>query len=231
MEDYLSERQQIEHVKGVVRANAPYAIVGIVLGVGALLGWRQWHTYVARQSVAAHDAYASALEALGRGDAAKAATLVAELRGKYARTPYADLAGLALARLDVETGKLDDAAHYLNEVAASSQDQDLKGVARLRLARVQRAQGKPDAALATLASAAPSAAAADVRGDVLSDEGDKAGALNAWREALASKMPGAVNRELVELKIAALDPAGGAHAPAVSSAPAAPAAVVSGAKP
>lgn len=224
MEDNLSERQQVEELMTMVRANAPYAIAGIVLGVAGLLGWQQWQAYGERQSRVASEKYTATLETLGRGDAAKAAGLVAELRDKYSRTPYADLAALALARLDVETGKLPDAAHYLGEIAASSRDAELRDVARLRLARVQRALGKPDEGLATLAAVAKSPAAADVRGDLLADKGDKPGALAAWREALATKMPGAVNRDLVELKIAALE----ASAPA---APPAAATVVPGAKP
>ena len=150
-----------------------------------------------------------------------AGRLVKELRDSYGRTPYSDLAALALARFDVEGGKLADAAGLLETVIKDTHDADLAAVARLRLARVQRADGKPDAALATLAAAPAgtgSPAYADVRGDVLLDKGDKAGALAAWREALASKSTG-VNRELLQLKIAALEPPPAAPAAAAGQKP------------
>jgi predicted negative regulator of RcsB-dependent stress response len=80
---------------------------------------------------------------------------------------------------------------------------------------VQRAAHQYDAALATLAKAPTGEAAApflDVRGDVLLDKGDKAGALAAWRDALSVKTPGLINRELVELKANALSVASAASA-------------------
>ena len=50
VEDNLSERQQVDELMTMVRANAPYAIAGIVLGVAGLLGWQQWQAYGERQS-------------------------------------------------------------------------------------------------------------------------------------------------------------------------------------
>jgi len=42
VEEYLSERQQIEHVRGLIRENAPWAVTGVLLGVAALVGWQQY---------------------------------------------------------------------------------------------------------------------------------------------------------------------------------------------
>ena len=207
MDDNLSERQQVEQLRDLVKQNAPWAVGGILIGVLGLLGWQQWHSWLDRQAFTASQKYQATLEALSRNDGDGAVRLTKELRDDYSRTPYADLAALALARFDVEAAKLPDAARYLAEVAQKAQDPELKTVARLRLARVERAEGKPDQALATLAQSPPGAAAAafaDVRGDLLLDKGDKAAAIAAWREALAAKTPGIVNSELIELKLAAL---------------------------
>ncbi len=208
MDEYLSERQQIDWLRTTVKDNAPWALASVVITIGLFVGYQQWKAWGDRQAATAAQKYETTLDALSRGDAEGAGRLVKELRDSYGRTPYSDLAALALARFDVEGGKLADAAGLLETVIKETHDADLATVARLRLARVQRADGKPDAALATLAAApagTSSPAYADVRGDVLLDKGDKAGALAAWREALASKSAG-VNRELLELKIAALEP-------------------------
>ncbi len=217
VDDFLSEREQIDEIKSVVRQNAPWAIAGILLGVIGLIGYQQWNAWLDRQAVTASQKYAAVIDALSQRDVTTAIKLVDELNGHYARTPYADVATLVLARFDVETGKLDDAARLLKQVADTARDADLKNVASLRLARVQRAAHQYDAALATLAKAPTGDAAApflDVRGDVLLDKGDKAGALTAWREALSVKTPGLINRELVELKAKAL---GGSFAASASS--------------
>lgn len=216
MEEYLSERQQIDWLRATLKENAPWALASVAITIGLFVGYQQWQGYRERQSGTASQKYEATLDALSRGDADGAARMVKELRESYGRTPYSDLAALALARLDVETGKLADAAGLLETVMKHTRDEDLATVARLRLARVQRADGKPDAALATLAGApagTSSPAFADVRGDVLSDKGDKAGALAAWREALAAKSAG-VNSELIELKIAALEPPASPASPA-----------------
>jgi predicted negative regulator of RcsB-dependent stress response len=220
VEEYLSERQQIEQVKGVIKENAPWAVAGILLGVALLVGWQQWHAYLERQALSAGQKYSATIAALGRGDADGAAKLASELRADYARTPYADMAALAMAHYEVDTGKLAEAAKRLEDVATSARDEDLRVVARLRLARVQRAEGKPDVALATLgaAGAGESPAFADVRGDVLADKGDAAGAISAWRSALASKDLDPNSRQMIELKVQAA----GGDPTIVAEAPAAP---------
>jgi len=204
VEEYLSERQQIEHFKGLVRENAPWAVTGVLIGVGALVGWQQYGAWQSHKSLDAADKYTQTLAALGRNDPDGAGKLVKELHDDYARTPYGDMAALAVAHYDVDTGKLAEAATLLEQVERDTKDAELKAVVRLRLARVQRALNKPDDALKTLAGGpADSPAYADVRGDVLMDKGDAAGALTAWQAALAAKNLDPSARQLVELKVTA----------------------------
>jgi predicted negative regulator of RcsB-dependent stress response len=221
VEEYLSERQQIDWLRSTIKEHAPWALAGLAIAIGGYFGYLQWQSYGTRQVATAAQKYEASLDALARGDAEGAGRIVKELRESFSRTPYCDLAALALARFDVEGGKLGDAAGLLESVLKDTHDGDLATVARLRLARVQRADGKPDLALATLAAApagTASPAYADVRGDVLLDKGDKAGALAAWREALASKSQG-IDRELIELKVAALEPPAAATPPAAGQKP------------
>jgi len=80
-------------------------------------------------------------------------------------------------------------------------------VARERLARVQIAQGKPEAALATLAATNVGAFAGrfqEVRGDAYYAKGDKAAALREYRSAKAGS--GGGTTPLLDLKIADLTP-------------------------
>ena len=226
MEGYVSEREQIAEVRRFIRENAPWALAGVLIGVGALVGWQQWQAWRERQSLAAGQKYGLVLDALTRNDRDAATRLATQLRQDYARTPYGDLAALALARYHVEFNELADAERELAAVMSSSRDQELKVVARLRLARVQRAEGKPDDALTTLAAApsgtAQAAVLAEVRGDVLRDKGDRAGALAAYQAALAAPPEAGVNRALIALKSADLGaapagPTAGAAAPAAAS--------------
>ncbi len=155
-------------------------------------------------------------------------TLIDELRQDHGSSPYADQADLLAARSLVETSELGKAVERLTRVMKDSRDEQLHLVARLRLARVQLAQGNPDIAMATLDGAAAGAFAArfdEVRGDVLYAKGDKPGALRAWRKALEIDVDGSLDRPAVELKVADLlaDGVADAAAAASSEAGAAPA--------
>lgn len=204
MEDYLTETDQWEALKRWLRENGAWMVAGVIIGVGALLGYRWWE---ARQTTRAHTAqarYADVLTALGRADKARAVELGDQLRNEFTDTPYADHANLVLARAHVDLGEFEEAAGRLRAVMESSDDPELRLIARERLARVQLAQNKPDDTLATLADAKPGAFAArfeEIRGDALLQQGDTAGALAAYRAALAAAEPGVVDAGLLQLKI------------------------------
>ena len=104
MDEYLSERQQVEQVKAWVKENAAWAIGGLVIGFALLFGMKQWNLYTARQAQGAAEQYQSVLQALSSGDTAGADKMVKTLRDDYSRTPYPDLANLAYVRFDVEGG-------------------------------------------------------------------------------------------------------------------------------
>jgi predicted negative regulator of RcsB-dependent stress response len=207
VDEYLSEREQAEQLKTWLRANWIWLFAGVALALGGFYGSRWWESRQAGRSLAAEERMTAMLDALSRNQREEALKVAGELTGDYAGTPYADQATLVLARLDIEGGDLAAAAAKLARVMESSRDPELSLVARLRLARVQLAQGEHDAALATLDSVASTgvdARIAELRGDALYAKGDHAGALAAFRqaqEAAAGAPPGLVDGELLSYKI------------------------------
>lgn len=210
MEDFLDERDQWDALKGWLKENGAWIVAGVLIGVGTLYGWRWWESRVTTRAQTAATRYSDVLDALGRNDRARAEQLSQALASDYGETPYADQARLLLARHDVDTGKLDEAVKKLESVAGNSDDEELRNVARLRLARVQLMQKKPDEALATLAQGDPGAFAPayeEARGDALLAKGDQAAALAAYRKAVETAEPGSVDEGLLQLKITDLAPA------------------------
>lgn len=207
VDEYLSEREQAEQLKSWLRANWIWLVALVALALGGFYGSRWWEARQAGRSLAAEGRMTAMLDALSRNQREEALKVAGELTGEYAGTPYADQATLVLARLDVEGGDLAAAATKLAQVMDSSRDPELGLIARLRLARVQLAQGAHDAALATLAAAESpgvDARIAELRGDALLAKGDLAGALAAYRqaqEAAAGAPPGLVDGELLSYKI------------------------------
>ena len=209
VDEFLSEREQAEQLKKWLRENLIWLIAGVALTLGGYFGFRWWESREASRSIEAGQRFSAMLDAIGSGKREDGLRIAAEVTGEYADTPYADQATLVLARLDVDSGNLASAGTRLEMVAQDSKDPDLRVVARLRLARVQLAEGRYDDALKSLdAVATPSvdARVLELRGDVKLAQGDKAAALDNWRkaEAAATANPtsGAqVDTELLQLKI------------------------------
>jgi predicted negative regulator of RcsB-dependent stress response len=209
VDEYLSEREQADQLRRWLRENWIWLVAGVVLTLAAYYGYRWWDAREAAHSAAAGERFSAMLEAIAAGRREEGVKIAGEVTGEYADTPYADQATLVLVRLDVEAGDLAAAEKKLARVADGSKDPDLRTVARLRLARVQLAQGRYDAALASLDAAATPAIDArvlELKGDALMAKGEPAGALEYWRkaEAAAASEPGAaalVDAELLRLKI------------------------------
>jgi len=226
VEDYLSEKEQWEWVKTQVRDNGPGVVLAIALAVAAVFGWRWWQTHMDARQLAAGGQYMQMVDALEHGNRSQALVTLGELERDHAGSPYTDQAKLLAARVYVDDGQLDRAAAELAAVAEHSKDRDLALIARVRLARVQIAQGKPDSALATLGSPEQAGAFAaryhEVRGDAYFAKGDKPAALREYRSAQSAVEGNEAG--LLELKIADLSAAGSTPAP-VAAPPAASAAL------
>jgi predicted negative regulator of RcsB-dependent stress response len=206
IDDYYNEQEQWERVKQWLRENGPWLVVGVLLGLGALAGWRWWEQRQEARAQSASASYGLLLETLQSGDRAKGLVLADELRADHGGSAYADQADLVVARALVEAGELGPANERLTRVMKGSKDPQLKLVARARLARVQLAQGNADAAIATLGGAQPGAFGPmfdSIRGDALYAKGDRPGALAAWRkaEADATALKGAPTVDLVALQL------------------------------
>lgn len=234
MDEYLTESEQWERLKAWLRENWPWLAAGIGLGVLALWGWRWWEARTERLALEASAKYQQVLDAYERGDRTRGLTLLDELRRDYGTSPYTDQAELATARVHVEQNELDKAGERLRRVMETTDDPQLALVARLRLARVQVAQNRPDDALATLTIAEPGAFAPrfhEVRGDALLAKGDRAKALEAYLTARAGDVAAVVDTALLDLKINDLRQSQPAVAGETKSGGAAPQAADAAAKP
>jgi predicted negative regulator of RcsB-dependent stress response len=204
VDDYLTESDQWEALKRWLRENGAWMVAGVIIGVGVLFGYRWWEERQTARAYTAHARYSDVLTALSGADKTRAVELADQLRSEYSDTPYADHADLVLARAHVDLGELEEAARRLRQVMDTSDDPELGLIARERLARVQLAQDRPDEALATLSGVDAGSFGPrfeEIRGDALFRKGDTAGALAAYRAALAATEPGVADAGLLQLKI------------------------------
>jgi len=207
VEEYLSEKEQWEAIKVWLKENLLWIVAGIAVGAAGLSGWRWYQAHVNEVAIQASSRYEQLFDAVGKGDRARALVLLGELERDYSSSPYLDQARLLVARAYVETHDLDKAAGELQAVAAHTKDSEVAMIARLRLARVQIAQQKPDAALTTLNGMEPGAFAwryHEVRGDAYYAKGDKANALKEYLSAKTADMGGGPDGADLDLKISDL---------------------------
>jgi predicted negative regulator of RcsB-dependent stress response len=204
MDDYLSEKEQLQWITAQLKVYVPWAIAGVAIALLGVTGVRWWQGRVEQQGLDASGRYEQVLSAFGRGDRGRGIALLDELQRAHPGSPYVDQANLAAARVLVDANEPDRAAQRLGEVATHARDADLASIARVRLARVQIGLGKPDAALATLAQPPGKAFASsyhEVRGDAEYAKGDKAAALAEYQAARAAQSPSLAQNQLLSLKI------------------------------
>jgi len=205
-EEYLTDDEQLEHVKRLFTEYAPWILGGVVIGVGGWFGVQYYRSHQNVLAMQAADQFKQMTAALQMNDAPKSQQIADALIKNFPSSPYADQAQLTIARIDVETGKSADAIAPLTQVMNNSKDTELKQIARLRLARVLIDQGKPDDAIKTLADGTPGSFAGryhEVHGDALYAKKDVPGAVAEYNQALASGDGGA-DAALLQLKVADL---------------------------
>lgn len=203
MVDYDTEEEQLEAIKRWWRENGVGVILGIVVGLGALAGWRGWTWYQNEQAMAASAIYGEVTTALQNDDRGAVREGATTLRDEYGGTVYGALGALAAARAAVDADDLEAAADWLRWAAEEGSGADVPHVARVRLARVVAAGGNPDEALTLIEGEAPTGydgLFAEVRGDILAEQGEREAALEAYRAALEASGP-VSDRALVQRKI------------------------------
>jgi predicted negative regulator of RcsB-dependent stress response len=205
-EDFLTDDEQLEHVKRLFVEYAPWIVGGLILGAGILYGYRYYISHQNSRDLQASAQFSAMAAALQVNDPKKSRQIAEGLIKDFPDSPYADQAQLTIARIDVDGGQGADAVAHLTQVLSNSKDTELKQIARLRLARVLIDQGKPDDAIKLLAQGTPGSFAGRyhaVRGDALYVKKDVPGAIAEYNAALSSHDGGA-DGALLELKIADL---------------------------
>ena len=201
MEIYENENDQVDAIKRFFAENGKALAVGVILGVGALVGWRYWNSHQTESARSTSLSYQTVVSSLSAGKAEDLSA--AEKFAADNKNAYGALASMELAQQFVDQNQLEKAAAQLQQGLAATSDENLNAVITLRLARVQVQLKQADTALKTLDSVKGkgwAAIVADLRGEALLSKGDKQGARSAWEAGVKSNASPALS-EMMQMKI------------------------------
>ena len=231
MDDYLSDKEQVERLRQWWRENGWFLIGGVALGGLAIFGYNQYFAYKDRQGEGAAALYALVKSEVDDGDTTEAETRFAALREEFPHHAYTHQAALLLASGEVVTAP-DAAAEKLKFTMENSEDAELAMVARLRLARVLAYRDRQQEALALLNVAEPGQFAgriAEIKGDIHAARGETDAARTAYLEAMVAPGAELLDRGFLQMKLSDLP--GSAPAPAAAAPSASPDAAANPAAP
>jgi len=207
--NYETDEEKVEAIKKWWKENGTSVVAGIVIGLGAIFGWRAWNDYRDSIRQQASSAFEQLLASADKGEIQSARAQSKLLTEEYASTIYATLAALVQARVELQAGNMAWAQAALEQAIARSPDPGITRIAALRLARVLIAEGDLEAASILVAKhddgGSFAGAFAAIRGNIAEAQGRTAEARAAYEKAIAA---GAPTPDELRLKLENLPPAG-----------------------
>jgi predicted negative regulator of RcsB-dependent stress response len=202
----FEEQERLAELKAWWEDNRIYVFVLGALAIAALAGWQGWQAWKVRQAEDAAALHRPVATAAKANDAKKVAEAGKALIDKQPRSFYASEAALQIAKNAFGSGDLAEARKQLTWVMERGID-ELRPVARVRLAAVALDEKKYEEALRILdgnkdeAFAAP---VADLRGDIMLAQGRIDEARANYKLATEKAGPRSPVKNMAETKLNAL---------------------------
>jgi predicted negative regulator of RcsB-dependent stress response len=200
----LEEQEKVEAIKAWWDQYGNSVLLGLVVFLVGVAGVQGWRWYQKSQADQAATLYAAVEKSALARDAKKVNAAAAEVIGKFPGTAYASRAALAAARIDYESGDVAGAKAQLQWAAEHASEEELRDVARLRLAGVLLDEKNYAEALKLVeATATPAYAGlfSDMKGDILAAQGKTADAKAAYQSALEKLDARSPYRGYIQLKV------------------------------
>ena len=204
----LEEQEQVAELKAWWQQHGRLVTAVIVAAALGFSGWQGWRIYQQNQAANAAGLYDTLARAAEGGDAKAMRDAGGTLIERYPRTLYASMGALVAAKFHFEKNDLKSAKLQLQWVVDNTTSEEMRDLARLRLAAVLLDEKAYDEALKLLNT--PHAAAfeaqyAAMRGDTLLAKNQVADARAAYKLAMEkSGQQDAAFRESVRMRLDAL---------------------------
>ena len=133
-----TEEERLESAQRWWKENGQSTIIGIIVGIIAILGVQYWQDYKHSQAEKASTIYAELLKAVDSNAKDNIEKLAVQLQTDYPKTDYALYSGLYQAQLKVQQNDTAIAKQILTKIGESS-NKELSNIAKIRLVRLMLA--------------------------------------------------------------------------------------------
>lgn len=212
MSEYMTDDDRVAVIRKWWEENGTALVVSLVLVVAGVVGWR-WYVDEERASregaSVAYQRYVELREA-GSKDTEAMAEALETLDREYAGSGYQTFSLFYRAADAIEREDFAEGEKWLRQALDGADDERLRDLARVRLARVLHQVDRDDDALEVLKGtkgAGFRSYAAELKGDILLAQDKRDEALAAYRTA-AETLGEEGGRPLLDMKIADLTVAG-----------------------
>jgi predicted negative regulator of RcsB-dependent stress response len=203
----LEEQEQLDEFKAWWKQHGTKVIVGVTAFLLIVGGWRAWQTWQHNQAAEASMLFDTAVQAASMNDLKSTKEITARIMENQSRGAYATPAAWLAGRVNHESGDLKSARAQYEYALEHARDDGLKQLARIRLAAVLFEDKDLPGALAQLDGAfdpAFQSLAAQLKGDILVEQGKPAEARAAYKLALEKLDDKSSLKPLLEIRMDAL---------------------------
>lgn len=200
------EQEQLATLKAWWQRHGNLTSWVLIVALAGYSGWAGWQYYQRTQSAQAGQLYDELQGAIAAKDAAKVQRAAGDMQSRFGGTAYAQMSGLAAAKVAFDAKDLKTAKAQLQWVAEHGSE-EYKAIAKLRLAGVLLDEKAYDEALKVLGTdTVPqfAGAVADRKGDVLVAQNKLDDARTAYLAAWKATSKDNPGRQLIQVKLEAI---------------------------
>ena len=200
----LEEQEQLDQLKHFWKQYGNLITWGLIFVLGAVAAWNGYHRWQRDQSLQAAAMYDEVEKVVGSGDTQKAERAFNDMKDRFAKAAFTQQAGLLVAKMTYESGKVDIAKTTLSWLVENAADKGYASVARLRLSAMLIEAKAYDDALKLLNTGIAdefTALAEDRKGDIYILQGKRPEAKLAYEKAYKSFDEQSEYRRLVSVKL------------------------------
>ncbi len=203
----LEEQEQLDQLKHFWKQYGNLITWGLIVILGAVASWNGYHAWQRRQAAQAGAMFDEVEKVVRGADAQRAERAFNDMKERFSNAVYTQQAGLLVAKMTYEAGKIDTAKSTLNWLVENAADKGYASIARLRLSALLVDAKSYDEAVKVLSTGVSdefSALADDRRGDIYTLQGKKTEAQAEYQRAFKGLEEQSEYRRLVVVKLNSL---------------------------